>query len=111
MSVQPKTGWTITVEKTKLAKPVTTDDGTVTEAVSKITWTATAGGLEPGEFALFTVSAGPLPIKTSQLQFPTLQTYSNGDVVRWIQETVKGTPEPEFPLPTLKLTKASSGRR
>lgn len=109
VSVQPKTGWTITVDKTKLDKPVKTEDGTVTEAVSKITWTATAGGLKPGEFDLFTVSAGPLPTKTSRLQFPTLQTYSNGEVVRWIQETAKGAPEPEFPVPALKLTKASSG--
>jgi periplasmic copper chaperone A len=107
VSVQPKTGWTITVEKTKLDKPVKTDDGDVTEAVSKITWTATAGGLQPGEFDLFTVSAGPLPTKTSQLQFPTLQTYSNGEIVRWIQETAKGAPEPDFPVPVLKLTKAA----
>ena len=41
-------GWTVAVEKTTLAKPVKTDDGDVTEAVSKITWTATAGGLQPG---------------------------------------------------------------
>ena len=41
-------GWTVAVEKTKLAKPVTTDDGQVTEAVTKITWTATDGGLEAG---------------------------------------------------------------
>ena len=102
-------GWTITTEKTKLAKPVKTDDGEVTEAVSKITWTATAGGLKPGEFDLFTVSAGPLPTNAKQLAFPTLQTYSDGDVVRWIQTTAKGAPEPDFPVPTLTLTKASSG--
>jgi uncharacterized protein YcnI len=109
VSVKPMPGWTITTEKTKLAKPVTTDDGEVTEAVSKITWTATAGGLQPGEFDLFTVSAGPLPTNTKQLAFPTLQTYSDGDVVRWIQTTAKGAPEPDFPVPTLTLTKASSG--
>ena len=108
VSVKPMPGWTITTEKTKLAKPVKTDDGDVTEAVSKITWTATAGGLQPGEFDLFTVSAGPLPTNAKQLTFPTLQTYSNGDVVRWIQATVKGTPEPDFPVPTLTLTKAGS---
>ena len=73
------TGWTITTEKTKLAKPVKTDDGEVTEAVSKITWTATAGGLEPGQFDLFTISAGPLPTKPSKLEFKALQTYSDGD--------------------------------
>ncbi len=59
-------GWTVAVEKTKLAKPVKTDDGHVTEAVTKITWTATDGGLTPGQFDLFTISAGPLPTNTDQ---------------------------------------------
>ncbi len=106
--VKPMTGWTITSETTKLAKPITTDDGTVTEAVSKVTWTATAGGLAPGQFDLFTVSAGPLPTKTSKLEFKVLQTYSDGDIVRWIDPTVKGTPEPDHPAPTVTLTKATS---
>ncbi len=109
VSVKPMPGWTISTEKAKLDKPVKTDDGEITEAVTKVTWTATAGGLNPGEFDLFTVSAGPLPTNTKQLAFPTLQTYSNGEVVRWIQATAKGAPEPDFPVPTLTLTKASSG--
>src|SRR6478752_3057042 len=41
VSYQPMPGWTVDVEKKTLAKPVKTDDGDVTEAVSKITWTAT----------------------------------------------------------------------
>jgi uncharacterized protein len=107
VSLQPMVGWTATVEKTTLAKPVTTDDGQVTEAVSKITWTATDGGLQPGQFDLFTISAGPLPTKTGKLTFKAVQTYSNGEVVSWIQKTVKGAPEPEHPAPTLTLTAAS----
>jgi uncharacterized protein YcnI len=109
VSVKPMAGWTIATEKTKLAKAVSTDDGNVTEAVTKITWTATAGGLEPGQFDLFTVSAGPLPTKGSKIVFKALQTYSDGDVVRWIEPVVKGTPEPDFPAPTLTLTKTASG--
>ena len=108
VSLKPMTGWTITTETTTLAKPVKTDDGTVTEAVSKITWTATGDGLEPGHFDLFTVSAGPLPTKPSKLEFKAVQTYSDGTIVRWIEPTVKGTPEPEHPAPTLTLTKAST---
>ena len=106
--LQPMPGWTSTVEKTTLAKPVTTDDGQVTEAVSKVTWTATDGGLLPGQFDLFTISAGPLPTKTGKLTFKAVQTYSNGEVVSWIQQTVKGAPEPEHPAPTLTLTAANS---
>ena len=36
--VKPMPGWTITTQTTKLAKPITTDNGTVTEAVSTVTW-------------------------------------------------------------------------
>jgi periplasmic copper chaperone A len=109
VSVKPMPGWTIEVQHTTLAKPVKTDDGEVTDVVSSITWTASPGlGLEPGQFDLFTISAGPLPTKVKQLQFKALQTYSDGDVVRWIEPTVKGAPEPENPVPTLTLTKASS---
>jgi uncharacterized protein YcnI len=106
VSTQPMFGWTASVEKTTLAKPVKTDDGEITEAVSKITWTATGDGLLPGEFDLFTISAGPLPTKPNKLTFKAVQTYSNGEVVSWIQQTVKGAPEPEHPAPTLTLTAA-----
>ena len=109
VSVKPMPGWTIEVARTTLAKPVKTDEGEVTQAVSSITWTASPGlGLEPGQFDLFTISAGPLPTKVKQLEFKALQTYSDGEVVRWIQPTVKGAPEPENPVPTLTLTKAAS---
>jgi uncharacterized protein YcnI len=103
---QPMPGWTAAVERSTLAKPMKTDDGEITEAVTKVTWTASAGGLQPGEFDLFTISAGPLPTKTNKLTFKAIQTYSNGDVVSWIQQTVKGAPEPEHPAPTLTLTSA-----
>ena len=109
VSVKPMPGWTIVADTTKLTKPVTTDDGQVTEAVSKITWTATDAGLAPGQFDLFTISAGPLPTNTSKLTFKAIQTYSDGTTVNWIQATVKGAPEPEHPAPVLTLTKASSG--
>lgn len=108
VSTQPMPGWTVVTQKTTLAKPVTTDDGQVTEAVSRISWTATDGGLKPGEFDLFTISAGPLPTKPNKLVFKAIQTYSDGTVVSWIQQTVKGAPEPEHPAPVLKLTKAGN---
>jgi uncharacterized protein YcnI len=102
VSVQPVPGWTTTVAKRPLATPVKTDDGTVTQVVDTITWTG--GQIKPGEFQLFTVSAGPLPTKVQQLTFKAIQTYSNGEVVRWIEVPAKGAPEPEHPAPTLTLT-------
>jgi len=101
---QTKAGWTATVVTAKLAKPVTTDDGTISEAVSKITWTATAGGIPPQQFDLFTVSVGQLPSNTSSLEFKAIQTYSDGTSVSWIEDTVKGAPAPDHPAPILKLT-------
>jgi uncharacterized protein YcnI len=98
-------GWTVAVETTTLPKPVTTDDGQITQAVSKVTWTATAGGFGPDQYMLFNVLAGTLPSKGNQLVFKALQTYSDGTVVSWIDPIVKGTPEPEHPTPILKLTK------
>ncbi|MDT7594845.1 MAG: hypothetical protein QOJ06_391 [Pseudonocardiales bacterium] len=99
-------GWTSTVQKTTLAKPITTDDGQVTEAVSKITWTGSK--IPPGSFEEFDVSMGPLPTDTDQLVFKALQTYDNGEVVRWIDAAPQGAPEPEHPAPVLTLTPADT---
>jgi uncharacterized protein YcnI len=107
VSVKPMAGWTAAVTKAKLAAPVKDDDGNdVTEAVSKIVWTAgTGAGVKPGEFQEFDVSAGPLP-KADQVVFKALQTYSDGTIVRWIEIPQAGQPEPEHPAPILKLSKA-----
>lgn len=104
VSVEPVPGWTDTIAKTKLPKPVQTDDGPVTEAVSQVTWSG--GTVKPGEFQRFTISAGPLPSAAS-LEFKALQTYSNGQVVRWIQDTPPNGPEPDNPAPVVKLVKGS----
>ncbi|MFE7588670.1 YcnI family protein [Kitasatospora sp. NPDC057512] len=106
----PLPGWTAAVEKAKLDKPIKVHGNDVTEAVSKITWTADAGTrIAPGQFQEFRVSLGPLPTDTDNLVFKTLQTYDNGDIARWIDETKDGQPEPAKPAPVLKLTKAAEG--
>jgi len=103
--VKPVPGWTITVKKITLAKPVTTDDGSFNQAVSEITWSG--GKIAPGQFQDFEVSADPLPTGVSALAFKALQTYSNGDVVRWIDLRAPGQPEPTHPAPVLTLTTAA----
>jgi periplasmic copper chaperone A len=107
VALKPHPGWTATVTKAKLATPIKTDDGEVTEAVQTITWTAasTAAAIKPGEFDEFVISAGPLP-KADSMQFKTLQTYSDNSVVRWIEPEKPGGAEPEHPAPTLELTPA-----
>src|SRR5271169_2993955 len=36
--VQQKTGWTFTTQSAPLPKPITTDDGTFTSAVTEVSW-------------------------------------------------------------------------
>ena len=50
--------------------------------------------MKPGEFDVFSVSAGPLPTDVNSISLPALQTYSDGSVVRWIEPQVAGGPEP-----------------
>ena len=106
--VQDKPGWTFTTQSAPLAKPITTDDGTFTTAVTEVSWVATGSGIPPGAFDLFNVFA-TLPSNTSKLTFKAVQTYSNGDVVRWIELPTKGAPPPDHPAPTLILTKPQPG--
>jgi uncharacterized protein len=79
----------------------------IDEAVTKVTWTADGKGIEPGFFQKFPVSLGALPENTDQLVFKALQTYSDKEVVRWIEVPQEGQEEPDNPAPVLKLAAAS----
>jgi len=108
VSTKPIPGWTAVADKTKLATPIKSDDGEITEAVTKITWTADANSaIKPGQFQEFDVSLGPLP-ESGQMIFKALQTYSDGDIVRWIDEPTTDGTEPDHPAPVLKLTAATA---
>jgi uncharacterized protein YcnI len=103
---RPVPGWAVRVQTVKLAEPIVTDDGQVSTAVSEVTWTG--GKIPPGQYQDFSVSADPLPTGTAQLVFKALQTYSNGDIVRWIDVQQPGQPEPDHPAPVLTLTRAAA---
>ncbi|MFT2015410.1 YcnI family protein [Streptomyces sp. 796.1] len=105
---QPVPGWQVKVAKKKLAKPLESHGKKITEAVDKVTWTADDGGVRPGQFQQFPLSVGQLPTDADQLVFKALQTYSNKEVVRWIEEPKEGAAEPESPAPVLKLVAADS---
>ncbi|MFF8726471.1 YcnI family protein [Streptomyces sp. NPDC015171] len=102
--VHPQDGWTAKVTTAALKTPVKTDDGTITEAASEITFTG--GRIGAGQYEDFDVAFGQLPEDGGRLVFKTLQTYSDGKVVRWIEEPAGGE-EPENPAPVLKLTAAA----
>jgi hypothetical protein len=106
--VQPTPGWTFTETSVNLAKPIVTDDGDITSAVSEIDWTAQRGqGIKPEEFQQFTVIAGQLPV-TPSLTFKAIQTYSDGSVVSWIETPAAGSnAEPDHPAPVLTLSSAA----
>jgi uncharacterized protein len=103
VSYEPVAGWRTAVATRKLATPVKTADGELTEEVSRITFAATGKGIAPGQFQDFGLSLH-LPDKPAgtKLTFKALQTYSGGKVVRWI-----GAPETDRPAPQVTLTAAA----
>ncbi|MFG2476435.1 YcnI family protein [Streptomyces fagopyri] len=104
---QPLDGWSVKITKSKLAKPLTIHDEKISEAVTKVTWTATGKGIEPGFFQKFPLSVGQLPEDADELVFKAIQTYDNNEVVRWIEPQKEGAEEPENPAPVLALSAAS----
>ena len=102
--VQPIPGWHFTVKTVTLKHPVQTDDGAITSAVSRVTWSG--GHIPVGGYQDFAIDVGQLP-DVDSLTFKALQTYSNGTVVRWIETAPPGSPEPDFPAPVLRLTSPS----
>ncbi len=107
VSTEPVPGWTAKVETVKLPKPVTDDEGEqVTERVDTITWTGDGnqGKIGPGQFQDFGLSLATPDEPGTSLTFKALQTYGNGEVVRWI-----GAPDAEEPAPQVRLTATEEG--
>ena len=101
VSTEYMPGWTSKVLTSKLAKPVQTDDGEVTEQVREVIWTGDGkqGKIPPGQFLNFPIST-EIPGKEGEvLTFKVLQYYDNGEVVRWI-----GGPDSEEPAPRIDVT-------
>ncbi len=101
VSTEYMPGWSAEVKTTKLAKPVQTGDGEVTEQVSEIVWSGHGGEgkIPPGQFLNFPIST-EIPGKAGEeLSFKVLQYYDNGEVVRWI-----GPPNSDEPAPQIDVT-------
>jgi uncharacterized protein YcnI/protein-disulfide isomerase len=104
VSYQSIPGWTAKVTKERLATPVRTDDGEVTEGVKTITWTSGAktSGIKPGQFQDFPLSVQIPGRAGDTLTFKALQYYSDGSVARWI-----GPPDADKPAPQVQVTAAA----
>jgi uncharacterized protein YcnI len=102
VSVQAKPGWTVETTTRTLSEPVEAFGASYDTVVDTVSWTADEGvRIEPGQFDMFWVSAGPMPDAATALEFPALQTYDDGEVVRWIEPTPVGGEEPEHPAPSV----------
>jgi len=101
VSTEYMPGWSSEVKTTKLAKPVQTEDGEVTEGVKEVIWTGHGGEgkIPPGQFLNFPISTEIPGKEGEELTFKVLQYYDNGEVVRWI-----GPPNSEEPAPQIDVT-------
>ena len=106
VGAQVKDGWKVVKTIEKLPAAVKVGDVTLTEAITTVTWTATAGGVPGGDFDEFALSVGRLPEGVDSLSFPAEQTYSDGEVVKWAEVAKSDTDKPEHPAPSLKLAAA-----
>jgi uncharacterized protein YcnI len=103
----PVPGWKITTATRQLDKPIEMFGEQLDTVVSEVTWTATDGGIRPGQFQDFNLSLGQLP-DSGELVFNTLQTYSSGERVNWNQVAADPAVEPERPAPILTITPAAA---
>jgi len=100
LAAEPVAGWSAKIKTEKLAKPIKTDDGTVTEQPTEVVWTAAPGkGTPANEFQNFPLELVVPGRAGDVLSFKTVQTYSDGSVVRWID-----TADGEHPAPTVNVT-------
>jgi hypothetical protein len=99
--------------KTQLPAGITAAGITLASGPTGWVLTPTADGyeiggppLEPGADAVYAVTVPQLPADATELVFPTLQRYADGDEDAWIEPVVDGAPEPEKPAPTLAVAPA-----
>ena len=98
-------GWNAKVIETKLATPIKQGGETINSEVSQIVWTwvGPLGKVENGQFINFPLSiAMPDNVAGKALLFPAVQTYSNGQVDRWIETPLTA----EHPAPRVNMTAA-----
>jgi uncharacterized protein YcnI len=96
-------GWSVKIINQKVSPPIQTDEGPVNEEVSQIiwTWSGPLGMVNNNQFIQFPVSVAiPGNLAGQALEFKTLQSYSNGQVVRWIDPSLSA----EHPAPRINVT-------
>jgi periplasmic copper chaperone A len=103
----PKAGWTLTVQRAKLAKPYDDHGRQITEDVTEVTWTAKApefyiGNDQYDEFVLrgkAPGTPGPLWFKVSQMCQDGVKTGQNP----WVEVPASGTSTKGLKFPAALL--------
>lgn len=99
VSYVPVAGWTAELVREKLPAPVKVGESEITEAVTKIVYTADKGNeIVAGQLQTFGVSLGPVP-DTGSVQLAAIQTYTDGSVVKWNESG----DDAEHPAPVLYI--------
>jgi uncharacterized protein YcnI len=96
-------GWSAKLIESKLVTPITEDGETIDTQVSQIVWTwnGPLGKVDNGQFINFPLSVAiPGNAAGKALEFRTVQTYSNGQVVHWIEPQLTA----EHPSPRINVT-------
>ena len=99
-------GWRVRVQTEKVSPPIQTDEGPVSEQVSQVvwTWSGPLGMVNVNQFVELPFSiVVPHTLAGRALEFRTVQTYSNGQVVHWIDPSL----DAEHPAPRINVTAAS----
>lgn len=104
-SYQRVDGWSVEVKTSKLAEPLSGHGEQISEGVSRMIWTADSDGdgIQPGQFQDFPISVQIPDQPGDALTFKALQTYDNGEVVRWI-----GAPGTDEPAPQVAVSEAAA---
>ncbi len=96
-------GWSTKLIQAKLATPIKEDGETIDTEVSQIlwTWTGPLGKVSDNQFINFPLSlAIPANASGKSLEFKTVQSYSNGQIVHWIDPSLTA----EHPSPRINVT-------
>ena len=108
----PKAGWVLDITREKLAQPITDHGRTVTETVSRITWTAKTPGdyLQNDWFDEFALQA-KLPSNAGTMYWPISQICEEGRV-DWTQIPQAGQKLSDLKTPAavLELMPVSDGK-
>jgi len=95
-----KPGWTLEIERERLARPVVNEGHELTERVRLVRWTG--GHLPDDEYDEFSLMVR-LPAQQGPLYFPVTQRCEKGETA-WVERPTEGAARPPHPAPSVLLT-------